>query len=105
MSQDSAATERKPITPASTKRTSPRPPRARGGPRLVEAGDTLARPGPKGAEADLVRIEGREGNCHEDCWKVARARTAIHRFLDRRLSHDGNRFYEAKHGTRSPLRD
>jgi len=54
MSQDSAATERKPITTASTKRTSPRPPRARGGPRLVEAGDTLARPGPKSAEADRV---------------------------------------------------
>ena len=59
----------------------------------------------KGAEAELVRIEGREGNCHEQCWKVARARAAIHRFLDRRLSHDGNRFFEAKHGTRSPLRD
>ena len=54
MSQDSAATERKPITTASTKRTSPRPPRARPGPRLVEAGDTLARPGPKSAEADRV---------------------------------------------------
>src|SRR6186713_3371020 len=54
MSQDSAATERKPITTASTKRTSPRPPRARGGPRLVEAGDTLARPGPNAAEADRV---------------------------------------------------
>jgi len=59
----------------------------------------------KGAEAELVRIEGREGNCHEECWKVARARTAIHRFLDRRLSHDGNRFFESKHGSRSPLRD
>ena len=46
----------------------------------------------KGAETEFVRIEGREGKCHEDCWKVAKARTAIHRFLDRRLSHDGNRF-------------
>ncbi len=54
MSQDSAATERKLIATASTKRTSPRNPRARGGPRLVEAGDTLARPGPKAAEADRV---------------------------------------------------
>ncbi len=59
----------------------------------------------KGADAELVRIEGEEGNCHEDCWKVPRARIAIHRFLGRRLSHDGNRFYEEKHGTRSPLRE
>jgi acetyl esterase/lipase len=59
----------------------------------------------KGAETEFIRIDGKEGNCHEDCWKVARARTAIHRFLDRRLAHDGNRFYEEKHGTRSPLRD
>jgi acetyl esterase/lipase len=56
-----------------------------------------------GAETEFVRLEGEEGNCHEDCWKVSRARTAIHRFLDRKLSHDGNRFYEEKHGTRSPL--
>ena len=53
MSQDSAATLPKPIA-TSSKRTSPRNPRARGGPRLVEAGDTLARPGPKAAEADRV---------------------------------------------------
>jgi acetyl esterase/lipase len=59
----------------------------------------------KGAETELVRIEGREGNCHEDCWKVPRARKAIHRFLDRRLSHDGNLFFERDGGTRSPLRD
>ena len=59
----------------------------------------------KGAETEFVRIEGREGNCHSDCWMVASARTAIHRFLDRRLSHDGNQFFEEKHGTRSPLRD
>ena len=59
----------------------------------------------KGADAELVRIEGRDGNCHEDCWKVPRARTAIHRFLDRRLSHDGDRFYEERHGAGSPRRD
>ena len=57
-----------------------------------------------GAEAEFVRIEGSEGDCHEDCWKVSRARRAMHRFLDRRLSHDGDRFFEARHGTRSPLR-
>jgi acetyl esterase/lipase len=59
----------------------------------------------RGAETEFVRIEGEEGNCHEDCWRVSRARRAIHRFLDRKLSHDGDRFYEEKHGTRSPLRD
>ncbi len=57
----------------------------------------------RGAETEFVRIEGNEGNCHGDCWRVSRARTAIHRFLDRRLSHDGNRFFEDKYGTRSPL--
>jgi acetyl esterase/lipase len=59
----------------------------------------------KGAEAELVRIEGNEGDCHSDCWKVASARRAIHRFLNRRLAHDGNRFYERTYGTKSPLRD
>ena len=59
----------------------------------------------KGAETEFVRIEGKEGNCHSDCWRVFRARKAIHRFLDRRLSHDGNRFFEDRNGTRSPLRD
>ena len=59
----------------------------------------------KGAEAELVRIEGRDGNCHEDCWKIPRARTAIHRFLDHRLSHDGSRFYEERQGIRPPLRN
>jgi acetyl esterase/lipase len=59
----------------------------------------------KGAETEFIRIEGDEGDCHEDCWKVARARKAIHRFLDRKLAHDGNRFHEEKHGTRSPFRD
>ena len=46
-----------------------------------------------GAEAELIRLEGKEGNCHSDCWKVARAKTAIHRFLNRRLAHDGERFF------------
>ena len=57
-----------------------------------------------GADVEFVRIDGREGDCHEDCWKVPRARTAIHRFLDRTLMHDGNRYYEEKHGTRPPSR-
>jgi acetyl esterase/lipase len=39
----------------------------------------------KGAETEFIRIEGREGNCHTECWKVARARNAIHRFLARKL--------------------
>jgi fermentation-respiration switch protein FrsA (DUF1100 family) len=59
----------------------------------------------RGAETEFVRLEGEEGDCHEDCWKVARARQAIHRFLDRKLSHDGNRFFEDTHGTKSPLRE
>jgi acetyl esterase/lipase len=59
----------------------------------------------RGAATEFVRLDGEEGNCHEDCWKVSRARNAIHRFLDRTLSHDGNRFFEAKFGTRSPLRE
>ena len=58
----------------------------------------------KGAEAEFIRIEDKDGDCHEDCWKVPRARKAIHRFLDRKLAHDGDRFYEEKHGARSPLR-
>jgi hypothetical protein len=59
----------------------------------------------KGAETEFIRIEGREGNCHADCWRVPRARSALHRFLDRKLAHDGNRFFEEKYGTTSPLRD
>lgn len=39
----------------------------------------------KGAETEFVRIDGREGRCHEDCWKTPRARDALHRFLDRKL--------------------
>ena len=45
-----------------------------------------------GAAAEFVRLEGEEGDCHEDCWKVPRAREALHRFLDRELGHDGARF-------------
>ena len=59
----------------------------------------------KGAVTELIRIEGTEGNCHEDCWKVPRARAAVHAFLDRELSHDGNRYYEARYGKSSPLKD
>jgi acetyl esterase/lipase len=59
----------------------------------------------KGAHAEFVRIDGHEGDCHEDCWKVPRARAALHRFLDARLSHDGNRFYEEKRGAASPFRN
>jgi hypothetical protein len=59
----------------------------------------------RGAETEFVRLEGKEGNCHSNCWEVSRARTAIHRFLDRRLSHDSNRFLEDKYGTASPRRD
>jgi acetyl esterase/lipase len=55
----------------------------------------------RGAEVEFVRIEGKDGNCHSDCWKVSRARKAIHRFLDRKLAHDGSRFYEEKHGASS----
>lgn len=58
-----------------------------------------------GAETEFVRLEGNEGNCHSDCWRASTAKKAIHRFLDRKLSHDGNRFFEAKFGTRSPLRE
>lgn len=59
----------------------------------------------KGAEAEFIRLEGREGNCHNDCWRVSRAKKAIHRFLDHTLSHDGDRFFEDHYNTRSPLRD
>jgi acetyl esterase/lipase len=40
----------------------------------------------KGADTEFVRLEGKEGNCHSDCWKVPRAREALHRFLARKLS-------------------
>jgi acetyl esterase/lipase len=58
----------------------------------------------EGAETEFVRIEGSEGNCHEDCWRVPRARQAIHRFLDRELSHDGDRFFEQRYGRSLPGR-
>jgi acetyl esterase/lipase len=58
-----------------------------------------------GADTELVRIGGDAGDCHEDCWRVPRARAALHRFLGRTLAHDGNAFFEERHGTRSPLRD
>jgi acetyl esterase/lipase len=53
----------------------------------------------RGAETEFIRLEGDEGNCHSDCWKVPRAREAIHRFLDRLLSHDGNRFFDSRRAT------
>jgi len=53
-----------------------------------------------GAETEFVRIEGREGNCHSDCWKVPRARRALHDFLSRKLAHDGTRFFDDNHGTK-----
>jgi hypothetical protein len=34
---------------------------------------------------------------------VPRARAAIHRFLDREFAHDGNRFYQDRHGETSPF--
>lgn len=52
----------------------------------------------QGAEAGFVRLEGRDGTCHEDCWKVPAARRAIHRFLGRHLKHDAAAFYEARAG-------
>jgi acetyl esterase/lipase len=39
-----------------------------------------------GADTEFIRIEGRAGNCHSDCWKVPEARQAIHRFLNRKLA-------------------
>jgi acetyl esterase/lipase len=49
-----------------------------------------------GAETEFIRLEGKEGDCHSDCWRVPRAREAIHRFLDRKLSHDGNQFLQQR---------
>ena len=57
-----------------------------------------------GAKTEYVRLEGRNGNCHSDCWRVPEAREAIHRFLDRELAHDGDRFFEAWRGGRSATR-
>lgn len=39
----------------------------------------------KGADTEFIRLEGKEGNCHWNCWKVPRAREALHRFLARKL--------------------
>ena len=58
-----------------------------------------------GATTEFVRIEGRDGDCHEDCWKVPAARRALHRFLARELAHDADRYFEERHGTRSPWRE
>jgi acetyl esterase/lipase len=55
----------------------------------------------RGAEAEFIRLEGREGDCHDDCWKVPRARSALHRFLARKLAHDADRFHEDRSGTGS----
>jgi acetyl esterase/lipase len=52
----------------------------------VSQGDRLAAAlRDKGADIEYVRLEGREGNCHADCWKVPRARDTLHRFLARTL--------------------
>ena len=59
----------------------------------------------KGAETEYVRIDGAEGDCHEDCWKVPAARRALHRFLDEKLAHDGDRFYESRTGRKPPHRE
>ena len=55
-----------------------------------------------GADTEFVRLEGREGDCHDDCWKVPRARRAIHRFLARTLEYDADGFLERTFGTRPP---
>jgi acetyl esterase/lipase len=46
----------------------------------------------RGARTEFVRIEGPEGDCHANCWRVPVARAALHRFLDRELAHDGERY-------------
>ena len=52
----------------------------------VDQGDRLtAALRAKGADTEFIRLEGNEGNCHTDCWKVPRAREALHRFLARHL--------------------
>jgi len=52
----------------------------------VDQGDRLtAALRAKGADTEFIRLEGKEGNCHTDCWKVPRAREALHRFLARKL--------------------
>ena len=56
----------------------------------------------RGADTEFVRLEGREGDCHSECWKVPRARAAIHRFLSRTLGHDGDGFLESTRRARPP---
>jgi hypothetical protein len=58
----------------------------------------------RGADAELVRLDGDEGDCHEDCWKVPRAREALHRFLDRELAHDGARFQAERRSTAAAVK-
>lgn len=57
----------------------------------------------RGAEVEFIRLEGGEGNCHSDCWRVPRAREAIQAFLDRKLNHDGRRFFQER-GRRAGVR-
>jgi hypothetical protein len=45
----------------------------------------------RGAEVEFLRLDGGEGRCHADCWKVPRARDALLRFLSRKLVRDGDR--------------
>src|SRR5450755_3340457 len=55
MAKESAATgNRKPARRAPAQSRTTQPTRSRSGPRPVEAGDTLARPGRRAAEADRV---------------------------------------------------
>ena len=48
-----------------------------------------------GADTRLVRVDGDAGHCHENCWKTAHARRAIHEFLNARLGHDGTGYSES----------
>jgi len=50
----------------------------------------------KGAVTEFVRLDGKAGDCHSDCWREPVATEAIHRFLDGRLSHDGDRFFQER---------
>jgi acetyl esterase/lipase len=45
-----------------------------------------------GAATEFIRLDGRKGNCHSDCWKVPRASQAIHRFLARELSNEAGQW-------------
>jgi acetyl esterase/lipase len=48
-----------------------------------------------GAKAEFVRVDGKEGSCHSECWRAPVALDAIHRFLDRELGHDGAAFFRS----------